>query len=226
MSLVDHRHRQSRRPRLTAREDQDLWQVFYRSMQRLTALCLTHLTRGAKRPTQTLGGRWSSGPGPSAWTKAAWPTRLIVHRLEPNRAGTGPLVQVSAVRHRWCCALRCRHGDSWTLWLWTSACAGALLRVQPSTRPRSGDLVSNIVRITVGTFATLLAVADFVHITSVRAARRIERTGIAARSRRVAEGQGVYCMPVLPSFTLTHQWVREPSALAPRRPCCRPPSVA
>jgi hypothetical protein len=51
--------------------------------------------------------------------------------------------------------------------------------------------------------------ADFVHITSVRAARRIERTGIAARSHRVAEGRGVYCMPVLASFTLTHQWVRE-----------------
>ena len=51
--------------------------------------------------------------------------------------------------------------------------------------------------------------ADFVHITSMRVARRIERTGIAARSHGVVDRRGVYCMPVLPSFTLTHQWVRE-----------------
>lgn len=36
------------------------------------------------------------------------------------------------------------------------------------------------------------------------------RSGIGARSRqRSYEGRGVYCMPVLPSYTLTHQWVRE-----------------
>src|SRR6266511_1128800 len=51
--------------------------------------------------------------------------------------------------------------------------------------------------------------AQFVHITEARAARRIERSGIAARSHGRAGGRGVYCMPVLPSFTLTHQWVRE-----------------
>jgi hypothetical protein len=51
--------------------------------------------------------------------------------------------------------------------------------------------------------------AEFVHITVARAARRIERSGIAARSRGWAGGRGVYCMPVLSSFTLTYQWVRE-----------------
>src|SRR6266542_1147943 len=51
--------------------------------------------------------------------------------------------------------------------------------------------------------------AQFVHITEARAARRIERSGIAACSHGRAGGRGVYCMPVLPSFTLTHQWVRE-----------------
>jgi hypothetical protein len=51
--------------------------------------------------------------------------------------------------------------------------------------------------------------ADFVHIAAARAARRIERSGIAARSHGRAGGRGVYCMPVLPSFTLTHQWMRE-----------------
>ncbi|MEV6599517.1 HEAT repeat domain-containing protein [Actinoplanes sp. NPDC051346] len=51
--------------------------------------------------------------------------------------------------------------------------------------------------------------AEFVHITSTRAAQRIQRSGIAARSFGGAGGRGVYCMPVLPSFTLTYQWVRE-----------------
>lgn len=47
------------------------------------------------------------------------------------------------------------------------------------------------------------------HVTTVREARRIERSGIAARSHGRTGGRGVYCMPVLPSFTLTYQWVRE-----------------
>lgn len=51
--------------------------------------------------------------------------------------------------------------------------------------------------------------AEFVHITTGRSARRIERSGIAARSHGRTGARGVYCMPVLPSFTLTHQWVRE-----------------
>lgn len=51
--------------------------------------------------------------------------------------------------------------------------------------------------------------AEFVHVTVARSARRIERSGIAARSHGWAGGRGVYCMPVLPSFTLTYQWVRE-----------------
>jgi hypothetical protein len=51
--------------------------------------------------------------------------------------------------------------------------------------------------------------AEFVHVTAARAARRIERSGIAARSHGRAGGRGVYCMPVLASFTLTYQWVRE-----------------
>ena len=51
--------------------------------------------------------------------------------------------------------------------------------------------------------------AEFVHITTARAARGIERSGIAARSHGRVGGRGVYCMPVLPSFTLTYQWTRE-----------------
>ena len=51
--------------------------------------------------------------------------------------------------------------------------------------------------------------ADLVHITTARSADRIARSGIAARSRGRDGRRGVYVMPVLPSFTLTHQWVRE-----------------
>lgn len=51
--------------------------------------------------------------------------------------------------------------------------------------------------------------ADLVHLTPLRNARRIVRSGVAARSHGWATARGVYCMPVLPSFTLTYQWVRE-----------------
>ncbi|GID29941.1 hypothetical protein Abr02nite_49240 [Paractinoplanes brasiliensis] len=51
--------------------------------------------------------------------------------------------------------------------------------------------------------------AEFVHITTARASGRIRRSGIAARSHGRDGGRGVYCMPVLPSYTLTCQWVRE-----------------
>jgi hypothetical protein len=51
--------------------------------------------------------------------------------------------------------------------------------------------------------------ADLVHLTPQRGAQRIARSGIAARSRNRSGDRGVYAMPVLPSFTLTHQWVRE-----------------
>jgi len=54
-----------------------------------------------------------------------------------------------------------------------------------------------------------LVMAEFVHITTVRVTRRVERSGVAARSHGRAGGRGVYCMPVLPSFTLTYQWMRE-----------------
>jgi len=51
--------------------------------------------------------------------------------------------------------------------------------------------------------------ADFVHLTPERNARGVARSGIAARSRGRSGDFGVYCMPILTSFTLTHQWVRE-----------------
>jgi hypothetical protein len=58
-------------------------------------------------------------------------------------------------------------------------------------------------------FLCLTAMADLVHVTPERNARRIARSGIAARSRGWFGDRGVYCMPVLPSHMLTHQWVRE-----------------
>ena len=47
------------------------------------------------------------------------------------------------------------------------------------------------------------------HLTPAGNARRVVRTGLAARSPGWFGDRGVYCMPVLPSFTLTYQWVRE-----------------
>jgi hypothetical protein len=41
---------------------------------------------------------------------------------------------------------------------------------------------------------------NLVHITTAGNAQRIARGGLRA---------GFYCMPVLPSYTLTHQWARE-----------------
>ncbi|MEV6278271.1 HEAT repeat domain-containing protein [Nocardia sp. NPDC051832] len=48
----------------------------------------------------------------------------------------------------------------------------------------------------------------FVHATPEKYVRRIRRAGIRADSGYGAR-TGVYCMPMLPSYTLAHQWVRE-----------------
>ncbi|WP_068053040.1 HEAT repeat domain-containing protein [Nocardia xishanensis] len=44
-----------------------------------------------------------------------------------------------------------------------------------------------------------------VHLTPEKNARRIRRAGITASS----SGRGVFCMPVMPSYVLSHQWLRE-----------------
>ncbi|WP_189712587.1 HEAT repeat domain-containing protein [Streptomyces phaeofaciens] len=49
----------------------------------------------------------------------------------------------------------------------------------------------------------------FVHLTSAADAQRVRRSGIRAASRGQGGARGVYCFPVLPSHTLTHQWLRE-----------------
>ncbi|MFF4042762.1 HEAT repeat domain-containing protein [Streptomyces sp. NPDC001816] len=51
--------------------------------------------------------------------------------------------------------------------------------------------------------------AMFVHLTSAANAPRIRRSGIRAVSHGQGGGRGVFCFPVLPSYTLTHQWLRE-----------------
>ncbi|MFF5932132.1 HEAT repeat domain-containing protein [Streptomyces sp. NPDC012508] len=51
--------------------------------------------------------------------------------------------------------------------------------------------------------------AMFVHVTSAANAPRIRRSGIRAASHGQGDVRGVYCFPVLPSYTLTHQWLRE-----------------
>ncbi|XRQ06196.1 HEAT repeat domain-containing protein [Actinomadura welshii] len=51
--------------------------------------------------------------------------------------------------------------------------------------------------------------AMFVHLTSAANVPRIRRSGIRATSHGPGGVRGVYCFPVLPSYTLTHQWLRE-----------------
>ncbi|MGW7199128.1 HEAT repeat domain-containing protein [Streptomyces chryseus] len=51
--------------------------------------------------------------------------------------------------------------------------------------------------------------AMFVHVTSAANAPRIRRAGIRAESSGQGGTRGAYCFPVLPSYTLTHQWLRE-----------------
>ncbi|SDT82683.1 hypothetical protein SAMN05216371_7473 [Streptomyces sp. TLI_053] len=51
--------------------------------------------------------------------------------------------------------------------------------------------------------------AMFVHLTAAANAPRIRRAGLRAASHGQGGARGVYVFPVLPSYTLTHQWMRE-----------------
>jgi hypothetical protein len=46
--------------------------------------------------------------------------------------------------------------------------------------------------------------ALFVHLTSEKNVRSIVRSGI-----RMEDGRGVFCLPILPSYPISHQWLRE-----------------
>jgi hypothetical protein len=52
-------------------------------------------------------------------------------------------------------------------------------------------------------------VAMFVHLTSAANVPRIRRSGVRADSFGQGGLRGVYCFPVLASYALTHQWLRE-----------------
>ncbi|TXK35135.1 hypothetical protein [Nonomuraea sp. C10] len=51
--------------------------------------------------------------------------------------------------------------------------------------------------------------AMLVHITAAKNTRSVRRAGIRAVSSARSGPSGVYCLPVLPSYQITHQWVRE-----------------
>ncbi len=51
--------------------------------------------------------------------------------------------------------------------------------------------------------------AMFVHIADSRQQRSLERAGIRPAGRRREPGWGVYAMPVLPNYFVSHQWLRE-----------------
>ncbi|MFL1382384.1 HEAT repeat domain-containing protein, partial [Nocardiopsis sp. frass4] len=50
--------------------------------------------------------------------------------------------------------------------------------------------------------------ARFVHLAPAARATRAVRSGLRATPSRYG-GRGVFCFPVLTSYTLTHQWLRE-----------------
>lgn len=58
-----------------------------------------------------------------------------------------------------------------------------------------------------------MPMATFVHLAPAALAARIRRGGVRAlsqgRGSGLGSGRGVYLFPVLPSYTLTHQWLRE-----------------
>ncbi|MFF5207811.1 hypothetical protein [Streptosporangium sp. NPDC000396] len=49
----------------------------------------------------------------------------------------------------------------------------------------------------------------FTHLTPADDVRSIRRAGVRARSRDYEGTAGVFCLPILPSYQLTHQWGRE-----------------
>lgn len=49
----------------------------------------------------------------------------------------------------------------------------------------------------------------FTHLTSANDVRSIRRAGVRAHSRYYEGTAGVFCLPILPSYQLTHQWGRE-----------------
>jgi hypothetical protein len=51
--------------------------------------------------------------------------------------------------------------------------------------------------------------AMFVHIADARKARAIARDGLKPNAWRGADRFGVYAMPVLQSYFVSHQWLRE-----------------
>jgi hypothetical protein len=51
--------------------------------------------------------------------------------------------------------------------------------------------------------------AMFVHLADARDERSIERSGLKPGRRLSSRGWGVYAMPVLPNYFISHQWLRE-----------------
>ena len=51
--------------------------------------------------------------------------------------------------------------------------------------------------------------AHFVHLTSEKNTAAIRRSGIRARAVRGGFRAGVFAMPVVPTFYVSHQWLRE-----------------
>ena len=59
----------------------------------------------------------------------------------------------------------------------------------------------------------------FVHIAARKDSRSIRRAGLKARAISREIPSGVYAMPVVPNFVVSHQWVRELKRGGQRRMC-------
>lgn len=51
--------------------------------------------------------------------------------------------------------------------------------------------------------------AQFIHLTDERLARRIEKSGVKPSEVWGGKTKYVFAMPVLPDFAVSHQWLRE-----------------
>lgn len=51
--------------------------------------------------------------------------------------------------------------------------------------------------------------ATFVHITSERLAKKIQKSGISVSKNPGRMAKGVFATPITANFAITHQWVRE-----------------
>ncbi|TDR41166.1 hypothetical protein DFR29_11178 [Tahibacter aquaticus] len=76
---------------------------------------------------------------------------------------------------------------------------------------RSATAVQTVVHCAVATTTAIVAMPIFVHIADSRDAASIRRNGLKLASPPVQapRAYGVFALPVVPNFVVSHQWLRE-----------------